>query len=73
MDREISARNCAISRGIRVAWVGFSVSRVSAAAVACSGQYKFAGGMLVAVHRRGLGVAKKQKCRGLTVNVRDTN
>jgi hypothetical protein len=53
--------------------VGFGVNQVRAPAIACSGQYKFAGGMLVAVHRRGLGAAKKQKCRGLTVNVRDTD
>jgi hypothetical protein len=39
--------------------VGFGVSRVRALAVAYSGQYKFAGGMLVVVHRRGLGTAKK--------------
>jgi hypothetical protein len=53
--------------------VGFGVSRVRAPTVAYSGQYKFARGMLVVVHRRGLGGAKKQKCRGLTVNVRDTD
>jgi hypothetical protein len=52
--------------------VGFGVSRVRAPAVAYFGQYKFVGGMLVAVHHRGLGAAKKQKCRGLTVTVRDT-
>jgi hypothetical protein len=53
--------------------VEFGVSRVRAPAIACSGQYKFVGGMLVVVHRRGLGAAKKQKCRGITVNIRDTD
>jgi hypothetical protein len=53
--------------------VGFGVSRVMVPSVVYSSQYKFVGGMLVAVHRRGLGATKKQKCRGLTVNVRDTN
>jgi hypothetical protein len=53
--------------------VGFGVSRVRAPTVAYSVQYKFAGGMLVAVHRRGFSAAKKQKCRGLNVNVRDTD
>jgi hypothetical protein len=43
--------------------VGFGVSRVRAPAIACSDQYKFAVGMLVAVHRRGLGAVKKQKYR----------
>jgi hypothetical protein len=51
--------------------VGFGASRVRAPAIVYSGQYKFAGGMLVAVHCHGLGAANKQKCRGLTVNVRD--
>ena len=53
--------------------VGFGVSRVRAPTVAYSSQYKFAGGILVVVYHRGLGAAKKQKCRGLTVNVRDTD
>ena len=59
--------------GLGSYWVGFGVSRVRVPAVAYSDQYKFAGGMLVAVHRRGLGAAKKQNYRGLTVNVRDTD
>jgi hypothetical protein len=49
--------------------VGFGVSQVRAPAIACSSQYKFAGGMLVAVHRRGLGAVKKQKYKGLSENV----
>jgi hypothetical protein len=55
--------------GLELPGVGFGVSQVRAPAVAYSGQYKFAGGMLIVVHRRGLGAAKKQKCRGLTLNV----
>jgi hypothetical protein len=51
--------------------VGFGGSQVRAPTSACFGQYKFAGGMLVTVHRRGLGAAKKQKCRGLSENVRE--
>jgi hypothetical protein len=58
--------------GLGSPMVGFGVSRVRAPAIACSGQYKFAGGMLVVVHCRGLGAAKKQKCRGLSENVRET-
>ena len=53
--------------------VGFGVSRVRVPAVAYSGQYKFVGGMLVAVHHRGLGAVMKQKCRGLTMNVTGTD
>jgi hypothetical protein len=41
-------------------------------AIAFSGQYKFAGGVLVIVHRRGLGAVKKYNSEGLTVNVRET-
>lgn len=52
--------------------IGFGVSRVRAPAIACSGQYKFAGGVLVAVHHRGLVAVKKQKYRGLSGNVRET-
>jgi hypothetical protein len=59
--------------GLESPGVGFGVSRVRAPAVAYSSQDKFVGGMLVAVHRRGLAAAKKQKCRVLTVNVRDTD
>ena len=58
--------------GLGTPGVGFGVRQVRAPAIVCSGQYKFVGGMLVAVHRRGLGAVKKQKCKGLTVNVRDT-
>jgi hypothetical protein len=58
--------------GLESPGVGFGVSQVRAPAVAYSSQYEFAGGMLVAFHRRGLGAAKKQKCRGLSVNERDT-
>jgi hypothetical protein len=58
--------------GLESPRVGFGARRVRAPVVAYFGQYKFTGGMLVVVHRRGLGAAKKQKCRGLTVNVRDT-
>jgi hypothetical protein len=39
--------------------VGFGVSRVRTPAVAYSGQYEFAEDLLVAVHHRGLGAAKK--------------
>ena len=52
--------------------VGFGVSQVRAPAIACYGQYKFAGGMLVVVHRRGLGAVKKQKYKGLSENVSET-
>jgi hypothetical protein len=45
--------------GLGLPRVGFGVSRVRAPAIACSGQYKFAGGMLVVVHYGGLGAAKK--------------
>jgi hypothetical protein len=62
-----------LMEGLGSPGVGFGVSRVRAPAIAYSGHYKFVGGMLVAVHSHGLGAAKKQKCRGLTLNVRDIN
>jgi hypothetical protein len=40
--------------------------------VAFFGQYEFAGDVLVAVHRRGPGTAKKYKCMGLTAIVSET-
>jgi hypothetical protein len=60
-------------KGLGSPRVGLGVSRVRSPAIAYSGQFEFAGGMLVVVHRHGLGAAKKQKCRGLTMNVRDTD
>jgi hypothetical protein len=62
-----------LMEGLGSPGVGFGVSRVRALAIACFGQHKFAGCMLIAIHRRGLGAAKKQNYRGLTVNVRDTD
>jgi hypothetical protein len=60
-----------LMEGLGSLGVGFGVSRVRAPDIACSGQYKFAGGMLVTVRRRGPDAAKKQKCRGLSENVRE--
>jgi hypothetical protein len=58
--------------GLGLPGVGFGVSRIRAPAIACSGMYKFVGGMLTAVHRRGPDAVKKQKHRGLSGNVRET-
>jgi hypothetical protein len=52
--------------------VGIGVDRVRVSVVAYPGWYKFAGGVLTAVHCRGPGAVKKQKHRGLSGNVRET-
>jgi hypothetical protein len=71
VGREISARFVQLVEGLGSPGVGFGVRQFRALAIAYSSQYRFAGGILITVHRRGLGAAKKQKCSGLTVNVRD--
>ena len=53
--------------------VEFGVKQRKGLVVAYSGQYEFAGDRLVVVHRRGPDVVKKQKRRGLGVNVSGTN
>jgi hypothetical protein len=60
-----------LREGLGSPGVGFGVRQVRAPAIVCSSQYKFVGGMLVAVHRRGLDKVKKQKYRGLSENVSD--
>jgi hypothetical protein len=52
--------------------VEIGIDRVRASFVAYPGLYRLAGGRLTAVRRRGPGSAKKQKCRGLSENVRET-
>jgi hypothetical protein len=49
--------------------VELGVDQVRSLAFAYPGRYRLTGGL---VHRRGPGSAKKHKCRGLTVIVRET-
>jgi hypothetical protein len=58
--------------GLGSPWVGIGVDRVRASVVAYPGWYKFVGGVLTTVHRRGPRAVKKQKHRGLSGNVRET-
>jgi hypothetical protein len=51
--------------------VEFGVDLVRSLVVEHFGRYKFARGVLVAVHRRGLSAVKKQKYRGLCENARE--
>jgi hypothetical protein len=53
--------------------VQLGVKQRKGLAVTYSGQYEFVGDRLVAVHRRGPDVVKKQKRRGLGVNVSGTS
>jgi hypothetical protein len=52
--------------------VELGVSQARAPVIAYLGRYRLAGDLLVAIHIRGPGAVKKEKCRGLTANVRDT-
>jgi hypothetical protein len=45
--------------GLGLLGVEFGVDQVRSLVFACSGRYKFAGGVLVVIHRRGLGAVKK--------------
>ena len=73
MDRGFRARIVQLSEGKRLLGVELGVNQVRALAVAYSGQNELAGARLVAVHRRGPGVVKKKKGKGLSVNVSDTS
>jgi hypothetical protein len=53
--------------------VEFGVKQRKGLAIAYSCQNELAGARLVAVHRRGPGVVKKKKGKGLSVNVSDTS
>jgi hypothetical protein len=54
-------------------WVELGVSHTETLVIALSGRSWLVGARLVAVHRRGPGVVKKTKGKGLGVNVSDTS
>jgi hypothetical protein len=59
--------------GLWSLYVELGVSHTGAPVIAFSGQYRLAGDTLVVMHHRGLSTEKKQKGRGLGVNVSDTS
>jgi hypothetical protein len=61
-----------LMEGLGSPGVGFGVSRVRDSLLVDLAQYKFAEGMLIAVHHHGLDAVKKQKYMDLSENVSET-
>jgi hypothetical protein len=69
----VGARTLQLIEEKQLSGVELGVSQARAPAIAYLGRYRLAGARLVAVHCRGLGVVKKKKGGGLSVNVSDTS